>query len=99
MTLLYRTPNIQIDEFEFHATVESTRGRRPRRHFRWRKSGQTWAPLSEFKGHPPKAKVMAKKFAPFKRHMTWAEQGVPVRERRPDVRGTNGRFVAAENSF
>jgi hypothetical protein len=75
MTLLYRTPNIRLDEFEFHATVETCRGDVPRRHFRWRRPGGMWAPLSEFQGHPPKAGVIGAKFAPFKRHMLQAEQG------------------------
>jgi hypothetical protein len=78
MTLLYRTPNIVIDEFEFHATVETCRGAQPRRHFRWRMAGrrEMWRRLSDFKGHPPKARVLGAKFAPFKRHMLQAERSV-----------------------
>lgn len=78
VTLLYRTPNIRIDEFEFHATVESDRSGQARRHFRWRRPGRMWAPLAEFQGHPPKRKAMAKAFEPFKKHMVWAERGSPL---------------------
>lgn len=75
MTLLYRTSNIQIDEFEFHATVESTRSGAAKRHFRWRRAGTMWAPLSAFEGHPPKGRILGKKFAPFRKHMLQAARG------------------------
>lgn len=77
MTILYRTPNIRIDEHEWHATVETRRGGPPKRHFRWRTPGRMWQPVADFKGHPPKAAVMAKRFQPFKRHMLWAVTGMP----------------------
>lgn len=75
MTLLYRSPNIRIDDLEFHATVESTRNGRARRHFRWRLPGGMWTPLAAFKGHPPKGRVLGKKFAPFQKHMLQAAAG------------------------
>lgn len=75
MTLLYRTPNIRIDDMEFHATVETTRGGMARRHFRWRRPGEMWKPLSQFEGHPPKGDVLGSKFAPFKWHMRQAARG------------------------
>lgn len=78
VTLLYRTPNVRIDEFEFHATVESCRGDRPRQHFRWRRPGGMWRTMTDFEGHPPKAKVLSNAFQQFKHHMKWAEQGEPV---------------------
>jgi len=78
MTLLYRTPNIRLDEFEFHATVETCRGDVPRRHFRWRRPGGMWQRLADWplekEGHPPKAGRIGAAFAPFKRHMLQAEQ-------------------------
>lgn len=74
MTLLYRSPNIKIEDCEFHATVETARGSVAKRHFRWRKPGGKWAPLAEFKGHPPKGRVLGSKFAPFKKHMLQAQQ-------------------------
>lgn len=78
MTLLYRTPNISFDGFEFHATVESYRGASPRRHYRWRRPGGMWRRVGDFDGHPPKMAVLNSKFATFKRHMQWAMQGGPV---------------------
>jgi hypothetical protein len=72
MTLLYRTPNLQIEDLEFHATVETTRSGAAKRHFRWWKPGGMWAPLSAFKGHPPKGRILGAKFAPFQRHMLQA---------------------------
>jgi hypothetical protein len=78
MTLLYRTPNLVIDEFEFHASVELRDGRIGK-HFRWRPLStkpQMWRLLAEFKGHPPKPHVLRARFNPFRRHMTQAEQSI-----------------------
>ncbi len=75
MTLLYRTPNLKIDELEFHATVESTRGGAARRHFRVRRAGGMWEPLSKFAGHPPKGDVLGRRFQPFQKHMLQAAAG------------------------
>lgn len=78
MTILYRTPNIVVDDFEFYALVEVRKGR-PRRHFYLRPLSEKpvmWEPLSKFKGNRPKYKQLAKRFQPFKKHMVQAEQSV-----------------------
>jgi len=73
MTLLYRTPNIKIDKYEFHATVESHRGGRPCRHFRWRKPGGMWRKLADFdEGHAPKLTELNMRFGTFRKHMVLA---------------------------
>ena len=82
MTTIYRTPNLAIDEFEFHISLELFKGR-VRRHTRWRllidRHKNPWEPIATFVGHKPKA--LAKRFAPFKRHMVMAEQSVVENQR------------------
>jgi hypothetical protein len=80
MTTLYRTPNIVIDEFEWHASVETKDGRVYRR-FKFRPLShylrkEMWLPITSWRGHRPKLRQFSKAFAPFKAHMVRAEQSV-----------------------
>jgi hypothetical protein len=80
MTILYRTPNIVINEFEWHATVE-VRFRRVMRCFRFRPLSHyvkavMWFPIVEWKGHKPQADQFRKAFEPYRLHMQRAEQSV-----------------------
>jgi hypothetical protein len=87
MSILYRTPNIVIDEFEFHIAVELRAGR-VRRHTRYRPlsdKDEMWRSIADFEGYPPKPRIMATRFAPFKHHMVQAERSV-----------TENRIVARE---
>ena len=78
MTLLYRSPNVVIDRFEWHATVEVHFGR-IRRKMLWRplstKPGM-WQPIREWQGRKPLWKEFNRAFGPFKLHMTRAERSV-----------------------
>lgn len=80
MSTLYRTPNIVIDEFEFHMSVELREDSRVRRYLRWRplarRNQVPWATIAHFKGHPPKPTVLKVRFAPFMKHMLQAERSV-----------------------
>ena len=77
MTLLYRTPNVSLAGFEFHATVESHHGQ-VARHYRWRRPRGMWRKLADWEpgnGHPPKMREVNLKFQTFRRHMQWALRG------------------------
>lgn len=83
MGILYRTPNIVIDEFEFHVAVELRDGGRARRYTRFRplidRHKIPWTSVASFPGHMPKS--LAKRLNPFKRHIAQAEQSVAENRR------------------
>lgn len=76
--LLYRTPNLVIDRFEFHATVNLRAGRVSRRFYFRPLTGplRNWTPIANWKGHPPTPRELRVKFGPFKLHMLQAERSV-----------------------
>lgn len=78
VTTLYRTPNVVIDEFEFHMTVEVRKGR-VGRHTRWRLLSTkplAWQLIAHFKGHPPKPGIFKDAFRPYLPHVLIAEKSV-----------------------
>lgn len=83
MGTLYRTPNIVIDEFEFHVAVELREDGRVRRYTRFRplidRHKTPWASITSFPGHLPKS--LSTKLNPFKRHMAQAEKSVAENRR------------------
>ena len=80
--ILYRTPDIIIDEFEFHISIEVRDGR-VRKFTRWRPRSAikryAWRPIADFKGHPPKADVFRKRFRGCQRHIEMAERSIEAR--------------------
>ena len=80
--ILYRPPDIIIDEFEFHISIEVRDGR-VRKFTRWRPLSATkrfaWQPIADFKGHPPKAHVFKAKFKGCKRHIEMAERSIEAK--------------------
>lgn len=80
--ILYRTPDIIIDEFEFHISIEIRDGR-VRKFTRWRlvspKKRLAWQPIAEFKGHLPKVGIWKSRFGPYKRHMEMAERSIEAK--------------------
>ena len=78
MTILYRTPNVVIDRFEWHAAVEMYHGR-VARYFRFRPNGlpaRKWSDVSKWPGRKPTWREFDKAFGPFKRHMLQAERSI-----------------------
>lgn len=78
MTTLYRTPNIVIGAFEWHAAVRQKDGRISR-NFYFRPNvlpRRAWVPMSSWKGRRPTWNEFERAFGKFKRHMTIAEQSV-----------------------
>lgn len=72
MTTLYRTPNIVIDQHEWHAAVMLTAGRLSLS-YRWRPLSlrdYRWSNLNTWKG--PKPKSMCSRFWIFKNHIRTA---------------------------
>ena len=67
MTLLYRSPNIVIDDHEWHITVrQATRTKRVVT-YRFRKIGAkvNWQPITKWSGRPPKG--MSLLFGPYRK--------------------------------
>lgn len=84
--ILYRTPNVVIEDAEWHASVELRDGR-VRRHFRFRRSDrEMWQPIAEWKGHLPKA-LRGRAFQAFRLHMLQAERSVVENARALRVQG------------
>jgi hypothetical protein len=80
--VLYRSPDIVIDEFEFHISLEVRDGR-VRRFTRWRPASSTkrvaWRPIADFKGYPPKARVWRTHFKGCERHICMAERSIEAK--------------------
>lgn len=82
MTTLYRTPNIVIDQHEWHASVE-TKGGRVYRRFKFRPLSVRpvmWSPIDTWPGRKPKG--LHRSFRAFKAHMVQAERSVVENGRR-----------------
>lgn len=78
MSTIYRTPNIVIDEFEFHIAVEYRDGR-TRRFMRYRPLSLRpvkWSSIADFKGHPPKPWILRMRFRNHMKHIEFAEKSV-----------------------
>lgn len=56
MTLLYRSPNLRIDDHEWHVTVDQSGDRRSV-NYRFRRVGARikWQNITKWEGRPPKS--------------------------------------------
>jgi hypothetical protein len=73
MACLYRTPNIRVDQHEWHAAVECRDGRTARVYYRFRPFGERremWRPIDRWEGRKPKA--LNRFFRPFWKHIELA---------------------------
>jgi len=81
-TLLYRSPDVVINEFQWHLVVEARNGKACR-FLRWRPAGKPgtvgmWRPFKKWVGHKPKAAEF-KLLEKFKPHARLAERGYVAR--------------------
>lgn len=68
MTLLYRSPNLRIDDHEWHVTVEQHRKRAPTVHYRFRPvtdRSVRWEPIVKWQGRKPKG--LSEFFEPYQK--------------------------------
>jgi hypothetical protein len=82
VTTLYRTPNLVLDESEWHALVRAKAGRISTIYYFRPLIGprRMWLPVTSWRGDKPCAREFAKKFQPFKRHMLQASRSVTLAE-------------------
>lgn len=79
MSLLYRTPNVIIDRFEWHCSVELREKGRVRRYYRFRPLSLTpmpWQPISQWKDRLPTRWEFQAVFGRMNQHIIRAERSV-----------------------
>jgi hypothetical protein len=78
MSLLYRTPNVVIDRFEWQCSVELREKGRIRRYYRFRPLSvkpMSWQPISQWKGRLPTTAEF-RVFGRMNQHIIRAERSV-----------------------
>ena len=82
MTMIYRSPNVIVDDFEWYVAVRTYKGH-PARYFYFRPLAirpDNWRRLDEWEGHKPTGRELNKIFHTFRHHIKRAMESDKVRK-------------------